>query len=341
MAVETSPNAPSKDKAGLSKRALKRNAKKEPTIVAEPVPEAPEPSDKLIEFVQKRVRNLQKRKAKLDKYQTIAESADNTLNADQLAALADRESVEAPLKELGEVLTLYKEQLTEKETEIRRQKAEYEAQLKKQTREAKQAAKVEARKAIELTLGFLRAASIKRAINASVAAGSTELSPVPAEETTAFESLLQKLYAADDDSLKFVDLLVAGADVAVEENAATYKLIKSMSEMSVSELYDASKRPEPLVKVTTNGHVDPVNDINGSSLQISFLQEEVVESDGDDAESEATTVNEPGTAEATPEPVGEEQQQQQAGEKKKFKRWRSKKNKKKQTTDAAVSATTA
>lgn len=338
MSAEISSKVPSKDKAALSKRALKRNAKKEPTPVVETVSETPEPSDKLIEFVQKRLRNLQKRKAKLDKYQTIAESGENTLNADQLAALADRESVEAPLKELGEVLSLYKEQLTQQETQIRQQKADYEAQLTKQTEEAKQAATDEARKSIELILGFLRAASIKRAINASVAAGSTELSPVPAEETTALESLLQKLYAADDDSLKSVDLLVSGADVAVEENAATYKLIKSISKMSVTELYDASKRPEPLVKVTANGHVDPVNDINGSSLQISFLQEEVVESD-EDVASEATTVTEPVTAEATPEPVVEEQQS--AGGKKKFKRWRNKKNKKKQTGEAAVPTATA
>ncbi|ANB13551.1 conserved fungal protein [Sugiyamaella lignohabitans] len=268
--------------SGLSKRALKRlqkekagNGEGDHTNVNGSSRESREESvtsdagsgDIFVDHLQKRIRNLQKRKAKLDKYHEIAEEAKAknlplTLNPDQISALAQRETVEAPLKELQDALHLYKSQALERIAREKEQKAQHEAEVAKAVEAAKLEGIAQGREQLSLTVKFLRAASFKRQLSDST----------PAEESAAFEHLLKVVYAGDDTSLSALDDLVNGSSKQVfeEANSITFEKVKEISQIPPEEFFltQTEEVEEPKVETTAAEKSQPT---------ISFLQEEVTE----------------------------------------------------------------
>ena len=62
--------------------------------------------DEFADHLQRRIRNLHKRKQRLQRYEQLVANP-NKLNADQRATLAKKESVYAPLRELEELQQVY------------------------------------------------------------------------------------------------------------------------------------------------------------------------------------------------------------------------------------------
>jgi hypothetical protein len=262
-----SPSVGSVTESRLSKRALKRLAKqqKETPIVVDTEREASvcseisnaSTNDEFLDHVQKRIRNLQKRKQKLDKYQEIADAADKTvpsLNADQLAALANKDSVEAPLKELNDVLVMYRQQLVIRATQDKVREAEIEALKNAAAESAKQEGLAIGQEKLSLTVKFLRAASFQRQLVAQT----------PAEENTAVEKLLQIVYTGDASSLEALDKLYEGAHEMVEENTVNYERVKEI----------ALTAPEKFFATPEDNRQTTVDRLERRVADISFLQDE-------------------------------------------------------------------
>ncbi|KAJ8099443.1 hypothetical protein POJ06DRAFT_256974 [Lipomyces tetrasporus] len=230
-----------------TKEADRETAMSEQTGTPEPddeVEELPgeESKNTYIEIVQKRIRNLQKRKQRLDKYEEQAASPDAVkLNQDQLSALKSKDQVIYPLKELEELSksfkTLDEEQKKQKVKDIKSHAAEIRVAVSQARKEALE----EARERISVLVKFLHVASWKRQFASTAASES---------ESAAFENLLSLIYAGDDAAVDAVYKLADGADELVDEGATaetslTFNKIKQLSLESLDELY--SKVQEEVV----------------------------------------------------------------------------------------------
>ncbi|KAA8917226.1 hypothetical protein TRICI_000619 [Trichomonascus ciferrii] len=261
---------------GLSKRALKRLQKQqqqqqepgtEPVLAnGDKEDEETEENDELFEYLQKRIRNLTKRKQRLDKYQEMADDpqAKGQLNADQLHALNNKESVEAPLKDLTELLALYKSQQAKNEKKARAKQAQHQKEMEKKVQAAKQEGIEVGTDKLNLTIKFLRAASFKRQL----------INEIPKEESAGFEYLLQLVYNGDETSLKAIESLYNGDDAPVAENTITYAQIKKIAQTPPEKFFE---KDEPKQDAEPQQQEQPQQE---SSLQtISFLQDEVNDDD--------------------------------------------------------------
>ncbi|KAK9454298.1 hypothetical protein V1511DRAFT_501603 [Dipodascopsis uninucleata] len=192
--------------------------------------------------IQKRIRNLQKRKQKLDKYEEQAATPDAAkLNADQLAALKVKDQVIYPLKELEELLKVYKTAAEDQAKE----RAKEEAKMAKDYQEAITTARDEAINAakdtIRVLVKFLHVASWKRQIP------SEEGSKL---ENAAFESLLNLIYGGDDNSVDAVEKLGSGSEdiITIESGNTTeglsFKTVKELSLKGAEELYAKAQEVE-------------------------------------------------------------------------------------------------
>lgn len=224
--------------------------------------------DSVLEHVQKRIRNLQKRKLKLDKYAALAATPEGraNLNADQLAALDQKESVEAPLRELNEIVGLYKTQLVRREKQAEEEGAALLSRAKQEAEEARQAGIDLGTEKLQLTVKFLRAASVMRQLTQHT----------PPEESQGLEKLLGAVYTGDQSSVECIDKLFAGVDEPVGEGLTTYARIKEIALTPVEKLYTLHQKPEkkPEKKPEEQNH-----SVQKQMPQISFLQEEDDEED--------------------------------------------------------------
>jgi hypothetical protein len=269
----STPEPETDQSKGLSKRALKRLQKQQQQQQqqqgAEPVLENgdkeeddEEGNDELFEYLQKRIRNLTKRKQRLDKYQEMADDpqAKGQLNADQLHALNNKESVEAPLKDLTELLALYKSQQAKDEKKARAKQAQHQKEMEKRVQAAKEEGVELGTDKLNLTIKFLRAASFKRQL----------INEIPKEESAGFEYLLQLVYNGDETSLKAIESLYNGDDIPVAENTITYSQIKKIAQTPPEKFFE---KDEPQQNHEPQQQEQPQPE---SSLQtISFLQDEV------------------------------------------------------------------
>lgn len=257
----------------LSKRALKRLAKQQKdtagtsteSVVSSGPSSTVAASDQVVEHIQKRIRNLQKRKQRLDKYQEIADSSDpavaKSLNQDQLAALQNKESVEAPLKELKDILNVYKEQEAKVAADHQAQIAQQEAAAKEREAKARAEGLAEGIERLSLTVKFLRAASYKRQL----------IHETPADENAGMEHMLQLVYNGDETALEAIAKLQQAVEEPVVENAISYAQIKAIALTPPEKFFE--KAPEANADQTQEN--DASNQQNQPVQTISFLQEEV------------------------------------------------------------------
>lgn len=187
------------------------------------------------EHLQKRVRNLQKRKQRLDRY---AELPSDQLNEDQVAALSHKDSVEAPLKELQELGTAYNQY-----SEQRAKETAKEAEVIRA--EAQEHGKREGRSALGVVLRFLHVAAVKY-----------QTPGVPPEELSAIAKLLEQLYCGTDDAQDYAEKLLSGSDDLVTEDWP-YSRLRNLS----------LSPPKSALPETTQEQKE-------SSPVISFLQED-------------------------------------------------------------------
>ncbi|KAK9476278.1 hypothetical protein V1514DRAFT_337382 [Lipomyces japonicus] len=187
-----------------------------------------------IEYISKRIRNLQKRKQRLDKIEEQAGSSDAAkLNADQLEALKSKDQVIAPLKELEELLKSFKVYDEEGQNRKAIEQKNKAAEIKVAVAKARTQAFLEARENIAVLVKFLHVASWKRQFDSTVSSET---------ESTTFETLLGLIYGGDDAAVDAIEKLTTGSDELVGENvteqkALSYSKIKQISVESIDELY--------------------------------------------------------------------------------------------------------
>lgn len=238
----------------------------------------------LVDYVGKRVRNLQKRKQKLDKLQEIKDADPTRLNADQLATLQDKEMVEQMLREHGEVLKAHAREQAAHEAEIQRLEAAHAAALDEaRAQAAAEGARAE-REKLALTLKCLRAISYKRSLPQTSEA-----------ETAGLEKMLQVLYHGEDESLDEVDRLFAGEDAPVTEGAITYREVREIALSPVESFFQAAQAESSEQEPQDHDAESRPSGRSGPSggFSISFLQEEVLD-------------DEPEQEEEQPQPAGHE-----------------------------------
>lgn len=199
--------------------------------------------DEFHEHIQKRIRNLRKRQTKLEEYQRTREENPSKLNPDQLAALSHKDSVDAPLKELTEALSLY--------TKLGEERKSSEAEsLAQEVKKAEQRGREEEKETLRVLTRFLRLAAVKH---------QAPQTTTPAE-LAAIDVLLQKVYMGDESSVEAMEKLAAKSDEVVE-GEYTYAALSSLSSES-TETAQTTEEPAPEAE---------------AEAQISFLQEDELE----------------------------------------------------------------
>lgn len=258
--------------------------------------------DPVTEFLSKRIRNLQKRKMRIDK---IAEIPDTQkLNADQQAALSNRDYVEGLLKELTETLQLHKAQQDQAKAKAQTSKTALEEGIKAALVEAKDLGVAYGEDKIYTLIKFLRAASIKRQLAAQ------DFSVTP--QSAGFEALLQLVYNGNEASLASVTSLYDGSLKLVAEDTVSYKTIRDVSRLpeevllnggDLVTLGDEATHGEAGHEGTSaskeSGETECTTDSGDASTQavkISFLQESELDEDAaaaapSSASTNTTTVN--------------------------------------------------
>ena len=274
-AAEIAPSPTFEDKFTLDLQKLLEPLEK--------TPEEADPSDPVTEFLSKRIRNLQKRKLRIEK---IAEISDTEkLNADQLAALKNREFVESVLKELTETLELHKLQQEQLKAKAEAAQAELKEQVKKMLVEAKELGITQGEDKIFTLIKFLRAASIQRHLAAQ------DFSVTP--QSAGFEALLHLVYNGDDTSLASVTKLYDGSLDLVAEDTVSYKTLRDVSRLpeevlrgEVETVEEEAKQEEgeegaaSTQELTGSDSVQVSGEASSqSSVKISFLQESELDED--------------------------------------------------------------
>lgn len=272
----------------------------------QPTVEEALPIDPVAEFLGKRIRNLQKRKLRIDKIAEIAET--QKLNADQIAALENRDYVEGLLKELTEALEVNKnERQKVKEAEAAKNAALISS-FKEVLVQAKELGINQGQEKISTLLKFLRAASIKRQ------QASLDLSVTP--QSAGFEALLQLVYNGDDSSLVAVNNLCDGVDELVAEDTVSYKAILDISRLPEDVLLAGGDVETQTEEAAENeGSTDEGSGAESkqtaetstqSTVKISFLQESELDEDSTsvpDSSAPATATIEQPVEPTEPEPT--------------------------------------
>lgn len=166
--------------------------------------------DEFGEFLQKRVRNLQKRMRRLEQYEETVAKEPGSLNEDQLAALAKKDEVEVPLKVQQGLLETYME-IQGKTTKSFSEKEIEAAEERGAARE---------REKLDITLKFLNRVATLHEQGSSSATPSLELG--------ALAALLQQLYTGDDRAHVAVDKLHAG-NATDKINGLSFQRIKALA----------------------------------------------------------------------------------------------------------------
>ncbi|CAN6644617.1 hypothetical protein TRVA0_020S02080 [Trichomonascus vanleenenianus] len=267
--------------------------------------------DPVLEYLQKRIRNLQKRKGKLDKYQELLDLGDaKSLNADQVSALKSREAVDAPLKDLEETLGQYNKHLAAAKQEKEREAIEQEKEVQKRLEQAKQEGIAIGTEKLSLLVKFLRAASFKRQFSDKVSA----------EESSGLETLLQVVYGGDEVSLAAIEKLYNGEEEPVTEDSIKYSEIKEIALTPVEKWFGNDEEEEE-----AEDQKEEESKAVSSGIEISFLQEEEPEEEEpqpqpqDEVEKSQQPEPKAPEEEQQPQPKAPEQEQPEQGQAKQAK----------------------
>ncbi|KAK9447178.1 uncharacterized protein V1518DRAFT_421545 [Limtongia smithiae] len=206
-----------------------------------------------IEVVQKRIRNLQKRKQRLDKYEEQAATPDATkLNADQIAALKSKDQVIYPLKELDDLAKVFKTFDADAKKAQSKVVQEQALAVKHAVSVAREDARKETREQMRVLVNFLHVASWKRQYPATAAS---------AAERAAFENLLSLVYTGDDAAVDAVEKLVTGSEELVpaddpatlvtDETSISFASVQKISVDSLEDLYAKANEAAALEEEAT------------------------------------------------------------------------------------------
>ncbi|KAK9467207.1 hypothetical protein V1512DRAFT_262200 [Lipomyces arxii] len=214
--------------------------------VVERGPEVPEhileelQKNAYLETMQKRIRNLQKRKQRLDKYgEQAATPGAASLNQDQIAALKSKDQVIYPLKELEDLTKSFK--AIDEEVQVQRIKEakNHVLEIQAAATQAKKEAENEAHEKMKTLVKFLHVASWKRQFGSNASSQ---------DENKAFENLLSLIYLGDESAVEAAEKLSSGVDEPVDaETSFTYSKIKKLSHELLEELYAKAQYEEAAV----------------------------------------------------------------------------------------------
>ncbi|KAF5101174.1 hypothetical protein D0Z03_000648 [Geotrichum reessii] len=248
-------------------------------------------ADALSEFLHKRIRNVQKRKARIDRISEIEDP--KKLNADQVEALKHKDHVDALLKELTDALTVHEAQ-REQEAVARVRATEHTNTLVRTAlRDARRAGQVAGMDRVRTLVKFLRAASIKR-----------QLQPVVTPQSAAFEALLQMVYMGDESAVAAVERLHLGVDKLVAEDTVSYRIVRDVSFMSEEDLLDgkdlveskdASTAAPAAVEVSQDTALAEEEHAteDEAAAKLSFIQQSEIDDDAPSSAATETTAVEP------------------------------------------------
>ncbi|KAF5095390.1 hypothetical protein D0Z00_003170 [Geotrichum galactomycetum] len=292
---------------------------------------APASADAVSEFLHKRIRNVQKRKARIDRIVEIGDPA--KLNPDQIEALKHKDHVDALLKELTDTLAVHMAQ-REQEAAARDRAAERTNTLVRVAlRDARRAGEAAGADRVRTLVKFLRAASIKR-----------QLQPVVTPQSAAFEALLQMVYMGDESAVAAVERLHLGVEALVADDTVPYRIVRDVSFMSEEDLLDGKDLIEPEETASTAptatevspeaipAEEEPVAK-DDAAAKLSFIQQSEIDPEAPSSatNTETTAVEsattEPATAQSAGEPTspaslkGEESEETKDPAKKKKKRY--------------------
>jgi hypothetical protein len=263
------------------------------------------PADAVSEFLHKRIRNVQKRKARIDRIVEIGDPA--KLNADQIEALKHKDHVDALLKELTDTLAVHVAQ-REQEAAARDRAAERTNTLVRAALcDARRAGEVAGIDRVRTLVKFLRAASIKR-----------QLQPVVTPQSAAFEALLQMVYMGDESAVAAVERLHLGVEALVADDTVPYRIVRDISFMSEEDLLDGKDLVEPEDTTSTAPAAEEVSPDatlaeeepvvkDDAAAKLSFIQQSEIdpESPSSATTTETTTMDSAATEPATAQPAGE------------------------------------
>ncbi|ODQ65185.1 hypothetical protein NADFUDRAFT_51780 [Nadsonia fulvescens var. elongata DSM 6958] len=236
-------------------------------------------------YIGKRMRNLRKKKEKLDKYQSIADGEEKgILNDDQKSALLNKEGVTIPIVDLEKLSALYNTQTGIWKAELDQEKLKYQEKLDQQAILIKQQVEEKAKEKLDYLLKFLRAASYRRDLSSS--------SEIANNIDSSFEHLLTVVYEADESSHLAIDSLYRGSSEVVFDKVAdpvTYNTVKDMCTWSPGKLLGIE---EPSVDIVdTEVERDGKNSDTGkttSTPEILFIHQSEITSSSDDESRQET-----------------------------------------------------
>lgn len=267
------------------------------------------PTDAVSEFLHKRIRNVQKRKARIDRIVEIGDPS--KLNVDQIEALKHKDHVETLLKELTDTLAVHVAQREQEAAARERAEERTNTLVRAALRDARRAGEAAGTDRVRTLVKFLRAASIKR-----------QLQPVVTPQSAAFEALLQMVYMGDESAVAAVERLHLGVEVLVADDTVPYRIVRDVSFMSEEDLLDGKDLVEPEETASTAPVVAEVSPDatlaeeepvakDDATAKLSFIQQSEIDSEA----PSTTNTTETTTVESTAtEPVTEPATAQSAGE---------------------------
>ncbi|ODV90879.1 hypothetical protein CANCADRAFT_31719 [Tortispora caseinolytica NRRL Y-17796] len=198
------------------------------------------------EHIRKRMRNLTKRKQKLEKYEEILSNGegDSKLDEYQREALAHKKEVLLPLKELEDVQTALHELQIAEESQRKETEKAAAAIAKAEYHRGYDAAVEDSKKKILLLSQFLRDVSVRRVLTAEEAR-----SPEDIEIDAAFEKVLHAVYCGNSSAVDTILKLINEDSDYVPETSVTYKKIAEEVKMDsepvdIAESEGQSEKPE-------------------------------------------------------------------------------------------------
>lgn len=257
-------------------------------------------SDPLAVHLHKRIRNIQKRKARIEK---IALLPQESLVPDQVLALQKEPLVDTTLKELSEVMTIYN-QFVEDD---KKKQEEEKLQRDKEMEEWKEQVRKEEKNKVRDLLKFLRVASILRQLQINGSLGQNS------KVGSGFERLLEKVYIGDESAVETVEKLYQASedpvymqkvDDGIENIGVSYKTIKQVCAMDEEVLLTTENLEEKFEFEGNENHsvtqdapesAQPTDSIESKEApgalaaeenkKISFLQQSEIEQQATETES--------------------------------------------------------
>lgn len=232
-------------------------------------------TNELNEYVQRRLKKLEKRRQRVEEYERIYNESIELgkppkLNEDQIRAIQSKNLIVPVLKELKDVQSLYETVESKRKDKEQEKSLLEEARLQKRLAQAREegmkAGLMEGQMQTRCIVEFLRAAALKRQL----------LNETPANETLAFEAVLTQLYRGDDTSISAVEKMYNRSEEQVNDTSSmTYKQVRGLIEKALYGKKQSSESTESIAKPAASSVVAK------REFSISFLQAEEDEENED------------------------------------------------------------